>query len=307
MVHVHRRAFVVASAAALAAAPDFARAQAPTDGHLGWAGLSHAARDAAYNNGAAVSGSTEIVDRWVADSAAFRAKHPGHLDLAYGPADRTKWDLFPASDPKAPVLVFIHGGYWQARNREHFSCFAEGLMAHGWSVAIPGYTLAPAASLTQIVAEIRSALDWLGAHGREHGVAGPVILSGWSAGGHLAALALDHPIVKGGYAVSGIYELGPIRDTYLNEKLKLTDEEIASLSPLRLPSIDKRLAIAYGTAELPALVHNSRAFHAYRAQSHHAGALFPIPHANHYTGIEQLRSPDSIPTRTVLRMMEDVA
>ncbi|MEJ0092436.1 MAG: alpha/beta hydrolase [Methylocella sp.] len=305
MVAIHRRAFVAASAAALTA-PDLAQAQAQAEDKLGWGSMSRAARDDAYNNGAAVSDSTQIVDRWIADSAAFRAKHPGHLDLAFGPGDRTKWDLFPSDNPKAPVLVFIHGGYWQARNREHFSCFAEGLMAHGWSVAMPGYTLAPAATLTQIVAEIRSALDWLGAHGSEHGLAGPIILSGWSAGGQLAALALDHPIVRGGYAVSGIYELGPIRDTYLNEKLKLTDGEIATLSPLRLPSVNKRLAIAYGTAELPALVHNSRAFHAYRAGSHHAGALFPIPHANHYTGIGQLRLPDSIPTLTALRMMEDV-
>ncbi len=196
MVAIHRRAFVAASAAALAA-PDLAQAQAQAEDKLGWGSMPRAARDAAYNNSAAVSDSTQIVDRWIADSAAFRAKHPEHLDLAFGPGDRTKWDLFPSDNPKAPVLAFIHGGYWQARNREHFSCFAEGLMAHGWSVAMPGYTLAPAATLTQIVAEIRSALDWLGAHGGEHGLAGPIILSGWSAGGQLAALALDHPIVRG--------------------------------------------------------------------------------------------------------------
>ncbi len=305
MVAIHRRAFVAASAATIFAS-DLARADVPAAGKLGWGAMSHAERDAAYNNGAAVEGSVQIVDRWVADSAAFRAKHPKHLDLAYGAGERNKWDLFPSDNPKAPCLVFIHGGYWQARNREHFSCFAEGVMAHGWSCAMPGYTLAPAATLTQIVAEIRAALDWLAANGPAHGIEGPIILSGWSAGGHLAALTLDHAIVKAGYAVSGIYELGPIRDTYLNEKLKLTDEEIVALSPLRLPSIDKRVAIAYGTAELPALVHNSRAFHAYRAASHHAGALFPIPHANHYTGIEQIRIPGSIPTRTLLRLAEDV-
>jgi acetyl esterase/lipase len=305
MVPIHRRAFVAGSAAAIMAA-DLAQADVSPEPKTGWADMSHAARDAAYNNGAAVANSTLIIDRWVADSAAFRAKHPAHVDLAYGPGERNKWDLFPSDNPKAPCLVFIHGGYWQARNREHFSCFAEGVMARGWSCAMPGYTLAPAATLTQIVAEIRAALDWLAAEGSAHGIAGPVILSGWSAGGHLAALALDHPLVKAGYSISGIFELGPIRDTYLNEKLKLTDEEIAALSPLRLPSVDKRFVIAYGTAELPALVHNSRGFHAYRAQSHHAGGLFPIPHANHYTGVELLRSPDSLPTRTVVRLMEDL-
>ncbi len=305
MVAIDRRAFVAASAATLVGA-DLVQAEAPPVDKTVWATMSHAARDASYNNGTAVADSAQIIDRWVADSAAFRAQHPKHLDLAYGPGERNKWDLFPGDDPKAPCLVFIHGGYWQARNREHFSCFAEGVMTRGWSCAMPGYTLAPGATLTQIVAEIRSALDWLGGHGSAHGIEGPIILSGWSAGGHLAALTLDHPLVRGGYVVSGIYELGPIRDTYLNEKLKLTDEEIAILSPLRLPSVNKRLAIAYGTAELPALVHNSRAFHAYRASFHHAGALFPIPHANHYTGIEQIRLAESIPTRTLFRMMEDV-
>jgi arylformamidase len=306
MVAIDRRAFVAASGSALIAS-DLARAETPPVDKTVWATMSHAARDAAYNNGTAVADSTQIVDRWVAASAAFRNRHPKHLDLAYGPGERNKWDVFPSDTPKAPCLVFIHGGYWQARNREHFSCFAEGVLAHGWSCAMPGYTLAPAATLTQIVTEIRSALDWFGAQAGALGIEGPIILSGWSAGGHLAALALDHPIVKAGYAVSGIYELGPLRDTYLNEKLKLTDEEIVALSPLRLPSVDKRLVIAYGTAELPALIHNSRGFHAYRAGSHHAGGLFPLPHANHYTGIEQLRSPDSLPTRTLLRLAEDIA
>jgi len=287
-------------------ASDIAQADVLAEPKTGWADMSHAARDAAYNNGAAVADSTRIVDRWVADSAAFRGKRSSHIDLAYGAGERNKWDLFPNDNPKAPCLVFVHGGYWQARNREHFSCFAEGIMARGWSCAMPGYTLAPAATLTQIVGEIRNALDWLAAEGSAHGIAGPVILSGWSAGGHLAALTLDHPIVKAGYAISGIFELGPIRDTYLNEKLKLTDEEIVTLSPLRLPSVDKRFAIAYGTAELPALMHNSRSFLAYRAHSHQAGGLFPIPHANHYTGVELLRSPDSLPTRTLVRLMEDL-
>ena len=118
-----------------------------------------------------------------------------------------------------------------SQRREDFAAVGEGLASHGWSIALPGYSLAPEATVTQIVAEIHSALDWLAANGKAHGIAGPIILSGWSAGGHLTAMVLRHPAVKAGLAISGIYELGPIRDTYLNEKLKLTDEEIATLSP----------------------------------------------------------------------------
>jgi arylformamidase len=305
LANIHRRTFMAASAATVFT-PEFACAQAPAQ-NTDWGTMTRAARDAAYNNGAAVSGSTEMVETWVAASAAFRLQRPKHIDLAYGPGERNKWDLFPGDNPKTPCLVHIHGGYWQFRNREHFSCFAEGVLARGWSAAFSGYTLAPAATLTQIVREVRSALDWLAAQGSTHGIAGPVIVSGWSAGGHLAAMMLDHPSVTAGLAVSGIYELGPIRDTYLNANLKLTDEEIATLSPLRLPSVGKPLAIAYGTAELPALVRNSREFHAHRAGSHGPGPLVPIAKANHYTIMEALRSPNGLLTRAAMQLAEDAA
>jgi arylformamidase len=303
---LHRRGFMAASAATVVA-PNLAHAQTAGANNMIWATMTRAARNAAYNNSEAVSDSSQIIDRWVAASSAVRSQRAKYLDLAYGPGERNKWDLFPADNPAAPCLVFIHGGYWQSRSREHFSCFAEGVLARGWSAALPGYTLAPAANLTQIVGEVRSALDWLAGQGSAHGIAGPVIISGWSAGGHLTALLLDHPSVRAGLAISGIFELGPVRDTYLNERLKLTDEEIATLSPLRLPGISKPLAIIYGTAELPALVRNSREYHAHRAQSHQPGALIPIPNANHYTGMEELRSPNGILTRSAMRLMEDAS
>lgn len=297
---------MIASAAS-AVMPDLAHAQTATANIMAWGTMTRAARDAAYNNSQAVSDSAQIVNRWVAASATFRSQRSKYLDVAYGPGGRNKWDLFPADNPAAPCLVFIHGGYWQMRGREDFSCFAEGVLARGWSAALPGYTLAPAATLTQIVNEVRSALDWLAAQGSAHGIAGPVIISGWSAGGHLTALLLDHSSVRAGLAISGIYELGPIRDTYLNERLKLTDEEVGTLSPLRLPGVSKPPAITYGTAELPALVRNSREYHAHRAQSNEPGQLIPIPNANHYTGLEELRSPNGILTRSAIRLMEDAS
>ena len=162
---------------------------------------------------------------------------------------------------------------------------------------MPGYTLAPDASLTEIVAEINAALDWLGAHGPAHGINGPIVLSGWSAGGHLTAMCLGHPLVKAGLAISGVFELGPLRDTYLNEKLKLTEQEVVSLSPRRLPGVAKPLAIAYGSAELPALVADSRDLHARRAAAHLPGALIPVPGANHFTVMHELRDHDGVLAR----------
>ncbi len=258
-----------------------------------WATLSQAERDAAYNNNLAVANSAELVERRNAASMAFRKAHPAGLDVPYGPAPRQKWDLFAAPAPSAPCLVFIHGGYWQRNAREDFACFAEGIMAHGWSMALPGYTVAPDATLAAIVDEIRRALDWLAAQGPAKGVAaGPIVVSGWSAGGHLAAMALAHPRVAAGLAISGVYELAPIRETYLNEKLRLTDQEVATLSPLRLPVVPKQMAIAYGTRELRALVDDSRDLHARRAAAHASGPLIPVAGADHFTIMDELRRPD---------------
>ena len=164
--------------------------------------------------------------------------------------------------------MFIHGGYWQRNRAAEFASLIGGIYAHGWSAALPGYTLAPDASLTEIVAEIHAALDWLAANGARHGIAGKVILSGWSAGGHLTAQCLGHPRVSAGLAVSGVFELGPIRDTYLNDKLRLTEDELVKLSPLRLPMVNKPLAITYGTAELPPLVGDSRRLHEEIGRAH---------------------------------------
>jgi acetyl esterase/lipase len=257
-----------------------------------WAGASQAERDAAYDNVGAVADSAALIAERNAAAAAFRSAHPGHLDLRYGEGEREAWDLFPGRDADAPCLVFIHGGYWQRNRREDFAHLAEGALAMGWSVAFNGYTLAPEASLTRIAWQVHAALDWLSAHGAAHGIAGPIVASGWSAGGHLTALALEHPAVTAGLAISGIFELAPIRDTNLNAALKLTEAEIAELSPMRRPVVMKPLAVAYGSAELPELVRQSRDFHALRSAAHAPGPLVPVPGADHFRVLEALRVPD---------------
>jgi arylformamidase len=239
-------------------------------------------------------------------SAVFRATNGLHLDLRYGMRERNTWDLFPQADPDAPCIVFIHGGYWQRNSKDQFANLIAGPYARGWSAALPGYTLAPDASLTEIVAEINTALDWLAAHGPAHGINGPVVLSGWSAGGHLTAMCLGHPLVKAGLAISGIFELGPLRDTYLNEKLRLTDEEIVALSPMRLPPVNKPLSFAYGTAELPPLMSDSRDLHALRSAAHLPGTLIPVPRANHFTIVHELRDHDGLLTRHLPLLLDAV-
>lgn len=268
--------------------------------HPDWGSMSKPARDAAYNNAAAVANSADLIRQRNESAVRFRAANATSLDLAYGPHERQKWDLYPAKDANAPCFVLIHGGYWQYNRREDFAHFAEGLMAHGWSVAMPGYRLAPEARLSEIVADIHAALDWLSTEGKSHGISGKIVLGGWSAGGQLAVMALNHKAVSAGFAISGIYELGPLRDIYVNEALRLDDDEAGGLSPLRLPVSPKPLHIAYGTQELPSLVSDSRDLHARRAAAHAPGSLIPVAGTDHFTVLHELQRADGVLTKAVL-------
>ena len=287
---------MIAAASSLLAGP------APQDV---WESLSQAERDAAYNNNAAVGNSAELIAERDRLAAEFRAKNASKLDLKYGPKPRNKIDVYRSEDRDAPCLVFIHGGYWQKNSREVFAHYATGALAAGWSVAMPSHTLAPEASLTEIVAEIGEALDWIAREGRQHGLNGPVVLAGWSAGGHLAAMLLGHSVVRAGLAISGVYELAPIRDTFLNGALKLSEREIETLSPLRLPVVNKPMAIAYGTAEVPALVRDSRALHAMRSEAGAAGPLIPIEGADHFTILDEFRTADGALVKAALAILAE--
>jgi acetyl esterase/lipase len=277
----------------------------PTDPRDHWTSLDPAARSAAYDNNAAVVDSATWIDRRNSDSATYRAAHPAGLNLQYGTAsERTALDLYPATDPGAPCLVFIHGGYWQRNSREVFACFAEGPAAAGWSVAIPGYNLAPQTNLTGIVAEIGNALDWLAQNGAKHGISGPLIISGWSAGAQLALLHLKHPNVVAGLAVSGVYDLEALRDTALNQALNLTDVEINAFSPLRLPVVHKPLTISFGTAELPTLIHDAWHLNESRTKEHAPTEVLPIAGANHFSILRELQRPDGALVRAAVGVLE---
>ena len=135
----------------------------PTRSRIDWRQLDRVALGEAYNSAAAVRDSASIIASWDLRSAKLRQSTDATLDLAYGPRPRNRIDVFRCAMPHAPTLVFIHGGYWQMRAKESFAFVASGPLAIGMNVALIGYTLAPAASIDDMVAEIRSALDWLAA------------------------------------------------------------------------------------------------------------------------------------------------
>jgi arylformamidase len=269
--------------------------------------MNRAQLDAAYNNGAAVPERDAIIADWAARSAAIRGSGNGHLDLRYGDSPRERLDLFLAADPHAPTLAFIHGGYWQMNDKEAYAFFAEGLLPLGINLAVVEYTLAPAARLDRIVAEVRHAIAWLDEHLADYG-ADParIYVAGHSAGGHLTAMTMTLPALRGGLAISGIYDLEPIRLNYLNEKLGLDEAEAGRNSPLlHIPPMAGELVVAYGTRELPELCRQSIDYAHAWVERGLAGHLLPVDGANHFTILEALADPQGVLAQALLAMLGD--
>jgi arylformamidase len=273
-----------------------------------WRRLSQQELDRGLNNGEAVAGSAEIVAGWDRRSEEMRSRHGSHLDLRYGPRERNRIDFLKIAD-KAPTLLFIHGGYWQMRAKEAFTLFAEGPMAHGLNVALIGYTLAPDATLDQIVAEIHAGLDFLAAELPKLGGDGKgIVVSGWSAGGHLTSMALSHPAVAAGMAISGIYDLEPIRHSYLNVKLGLDEAASRRNSPMMQPGGPmKPLSLVVGGAELPLLRKQTADFAGHRVRYGLPVIYEEIAGADHFTIMTEMASPKGRITALIRQLVESTA
>jgi arylformamidase len=270
-----------------------------------WRKLSQEDRDLGLNNGVAVAGSMEMVAGWEQRSSDMRRRYSAHLDLRYGPRERNRIDFLKAAE-NAPTLLFIHGGYWQHRAKEVFTLFAEGPMAHGINVALIGYTLAPDATLDQIVAEIHAGIDYLAGQLPSLGVEDHgIVVSGWSAGGHLASMALSHPKVRAGLGISGIYDLEPIRHSYLNVKLGLDEPMSQRNSPMaQAGGAMKPLSLVVGHAELLQLRKQTADFAAHRARYGLPVTYEEIPGANHFTIMNEMTSPSGRITTLIRQLFE---
>ncbi len=213
-----------------------------------------------YDNRGRVPEHPAIIDGWYTEAAAFRQRQSGEFDLAYGDHPREKLDLFrPPRDAGRPALLFIHGGYWQALDKNGFSHLAAGMLAHDVPVAVAGYPLCPEVPIAFIVEAIRKAVLLTAERtGRR------VVVAGHSAGGHLAAAMLatdwsnrsaDADLVPSALAISGLFDLEPLTHTSVNAALRLDVETARALSPLYWPvARDRRLDAWVGA-------HESDAYH----------------------------------------------
>lgn len=211
--------------------------------------------DDAYANAVHIPGGRSYPERWAEQAAAFRALVPPRT-IAYGPHPRERIDLFrPDAVPKG-LVVFVHGGYWMAFDRGHWSHLAAGPLQRGWAVAIPGYVLTPEARISAITASIARAIETA-----SNTVAGPLRLAGHSAGGHLVTrqLCADASLVETTaeriertLSISGLYDLRPLLKTALNDSLRLDIEEARAESPaLREPRRGARVLAWVGAGERP--------------------------------------------------------
>ncbi|MBC2834186.1 alpha/beta hydrolase [Paragemmobacter straminiformis] len=212
-----------------------------------------------YANGAYIKGGDAYYPRWQRQSQAFReAMGPrAQLGLAYGTGPRQAMDLFlPDTAPKG-VLVFVHGGYWIEGHRDLWSHLAAGATARGWACALPSYTLAPAAHIRDMTAEIAAAVALAGQR-----IRGPVVVTGHSAGGHLAARMGCADIAANVVRVvpiSPLSDLAPLMQTSMNADLRLDEAECAAESPARLHLRSGTGAhIWVGTQERPAFLWHAR-------------------------------------------------
>ena len=212
--------------------------------------------DRAYANGAFIPGADQYVPKWQAAASAYRARVPGRLGLAYGPGTRQRFDLFlPEGSPRG-VMVFVHGGYWMALDREDWSHLAAGAVARGWACALPSYTLAPQARISEITVEIAAAVRAAASL-----VAGMVVVTGHSAGGHLAArmACADGPEVTRVVPISPLADLRPLMATQMNATLRLDAKEAAAESPALLAARKSVQAHVWvGGQERPAFLWQAR-------------------------------------------------
>lgn len=250
-----------------------------------------------YNNRARVPENPALIAGWATDAAAYRAQHAPH-SLSYGSGTRNLIDLFDV-DGKGPIVVFIHGGYWQSLDISFFSHLARGLNSHGIDVALPGYDLCPEVTVEQIIGQIRMALRELARLGR------PLIVSGHSAGGHLAAcmLATDWPafdaslpadLVTAAYTISGLFDLGPLVDTSINKAVRLDPVTARAASPLFWPAPARgSLDALVGGNESAEYFRQSQTIVDLWGKAGIATRFGTVPDANHFTAIAPLADPAS--------------
>lgn len=279
-------------------------------------GYDQEALDREYDNRRKVADSAHYLAWYARESAALRQEFEGRLDVPYGPGPAETLDIFPVPGAAAaPVQVFIHGGYWRALDKADFSYVARAFRAAGAATVVINYALIPSVDMDELVRQCRAALGWVHRHARSFG-GDPerLFVSGHSAGGHLVAMlmATDWPafdglpgdLIKGGAGISGLYDLEPIRLSFLNETLRLTPEQARRASPIHLaPMCRGLLLLPVGELEGPEYHRQTEELARAWGRRGVAVEVMDMPGLHHFSIIAQLNDPASELSRAILRQM----
>ena len=252
--------------------------------------------DTAYANAQFIPDGDLFPDRWAEAARAFRDRHGGRIGLRYGAGEREIYDLFEPEGEAKGTVIFIHGGYWLRFDPGYFSHLAAGPLARGWAVAMPAYDLAPAKRIQEITAQVARAVDAIAAERP-----GPIVVTGHSAGGHLAARMGNEDVAleaRGRIArivpISPIADLGPLMKTSMNADLRIDAVEALLESPARRPAPDCPVTVWVGEAERPAFLHQARML----SRLWCADSVI-VPDRHHFDVIAPLAEADSELTRTI--------
>ena len=277
-------------------------------------GLSAAFVEREYNLRAAFPDHPQWFARWAVDSAAARVRLEARLDVRYGPGPKQTMDLFLAPNARG-TLLFIHGGYWRALDKADHSFVALPLVARDVAVAIINYDLCPQVAIAQIVDECREAVMWLGREGPRYGLAvRPLVVSGHSAGAHLAAMlvatdwharAMPADTLAGAVALSGVFDLEPLVQVSFNVDLRLDTPHAYRVSPIHLqPRVPTPVLIAAGAEETSEFIRQSWLLWERWPECHPRNQRAPlfIAERHHFSVVTELGNPASELVRRTLAL-----
>ena len=266
---------------------------------------TQAALDAQYNPSAALAPGANPVQPYLAAAQQARATLPHTLDVPYGPTVHETLDIFPADRPGAPVFIFIHGGYWRAFTSKEFSGVALGLQPLGITTVVVNYALCPWVGIDEITRQCRAAVAWTLRNIQHHGGdPARVAVGGHSAGGHLSAMCLltdwerDYGLprdpLQAALLFSGLYDIAPLRYSYLQPVIQLDEGVVRRQSPLlHLRPCATPIRTTWGSRESTEFARQSATFHAAWTAQGNRSELLPTPGADHFEVIHPLFTPDS--------------
>ena len=292
-------------------------------------GYDQAGLDAQYNNRARVPEHADIHAGYQAQADAGLADFDTRLDVSYGPSAEETLDIYlPKPAPPAPakegaptggmpINVFLHGGYWFSRHKNDYRFLARGMIPSGAALIVVNYALVPSVDLDEVVRQCRAAIAWTYRNAVDFGGdPNRFFVSGHSAGGHLTAMMMstvwpalgdDLPgnIIKGGCALSGIFDLTPIPLSYMQETLQFTPDQVARNSPVTLsPSTKAPLIVGVGGDESEEFIRQSQVFaEHWGAPGNIEGWMMTLEGINHFTILGEYADPKSVLTQAVLQQM----